>query len=320
MQTRRFGRLGEVSALTLGGGGLGGGWGPTSREEAVATIEAAVEAGITMLDVAPSYETPDAPREAEQVIGAAFGGRLPSGVRILTKVSLEDYESRDVIRASVEESLHVMQLERIDILLHHAFLRPDRLDYIYPTLSLRLYREVVRDEFEKLREEGLIGAWGLTAIGHPEGVAAAFAEDPQPQVIQAVTNLLDSPGSLWTFEGESPDNAGTRSIARAANAGVMGIRAVQGGALTSSFDRQVGADDPEQIDFDRAAGFRELAAKRGDVPAVLAYRYALSMPEVDTLVLGVKNRVELAEGLAAEEAGPVTAEEMSEIERSVGRT
>lgn len=47
---------------------------------------------------------------------------------------------------------------------------------------------------------------------------------------------------------------------------------------------------------------------------MLAHRYALSMPDVATVVLGVKNRQELAECLAAEEAGPLTAEEMRAVE------
>ena len=55
MQTRQLGSLWPVSALTLGGGGLGQLWGETSREEAVATARAAVEGGITLLDMAPGY-------------------------------------------------------------------------------------------------------------------------------------------------------------------------------------------------------------------------------------------------------------------------
>jgi diketogulonate reductase-like aldo/keto reductase len=62
-----------MSCLTLGGGGIGQVWGPTSRDEAVATVREAVEAGITFLDVAPAYGS----GEAELVIGAAFNGRLP---------------------------------------------------------------------------------------------------------------------------------------------------------------------------------------------------------------------------------------------------
>jgi len=42
MEKRAFGKLGEISCLTLGGGGIGQVWGPTSRDEAVATVSEAV--------------------------------------------------------------------------------------------------------------------------------------------------------------------------------------------------------------------------------------------------------------------------------------
>jgi aryl-alcohol dehydrogenase-like predicted oxidoreductase len=49
MQMRSFGSLGQVSALTLGGGGIGSVWGTVERAEAVATVRAALDAGITRL-------------------------------------------------------------------------------------------------------------------------------------------------------------------------------------------------------------------------------------------------------------------------------
>jgi len=49
MQTRQLGSLWPVSALTLGGGGIGQVWGETSRAEAVETVRHAVESGITLL-------------------------------------------------------------------------------------------------------------------------------------------------------------------------------------------------------------------------------------------------------------------------------
>jgi aryl-alcohol dehydrogenase-like predicted oxidoreductase len=55
MEKRAFGKLGEISCLTLGGGGIGQVWGSTSRDEAIATVIEAVEAGITFLDLAPAY-------------------------------------------------------------------------------------------------------------------------------------------------------------------------------------------------------------------------------------------------------------------------
>ena len=69
MKTHAFGSLPPVSTLTLGGGGLGMLWGETTVEECIATVHAAVDAGITLLDLAPRYGD----GKAEQVVGAAFG-------------------------------------------------------------------------------------------------------------------------------------------------------------------------------------------------------------------------------------------------------
>ena len=49
-----LGQLFEVSAYTLGGGGIGQVWGETDREEAVATVREAYDAGITLFDMAPA--------------------------------------------------------------------------------------------------------------------------------------------------------------------------------------------------------------------------------------------------------------------------
>src|SRR6185437_3798823 len=95
------------------------------------------------------------------------------------------------------------------------------------------------------------------------------------------------------------------AVAHANEVAVMGIRAVQAGALTAAIDRPLPADHPEMLDYARAAGYRALCAELGENPAVLAHRYALSLP-IDTLVLGVKNRQELAECIAAAESGPLS--------------
>jgi aryl-alcohol dehydrogenase-like predicted oxidoreductase len=60
------------------------------------------------------------------------------------------------------------------------------------------------------------------------------------------------------------------------------------------------------------------ALRLAATPASLAHRYALSLA-VDTVVLEVKNRRELAECIAAAEAGPLTAELMARIDDAVRR-
>jgi aryl-alcohol dehydrogenase-like predicted oxidoreductase len=175
----------------------------------------------------------------------------------------------------------------------------------------------VRPAFEKLAGEGLIGAWGLTGIGHPDTIVRLLGERPAPAAVQCIANLLDSPGALKFFDGPAKPRA-VMAAARTNGVGVLGIRAVQAGALTSALDRTLPANHPEMRDYARAAGFRRLAAELGMTPALLAHRYALSLP-VDTVVLGVKNRSELAECVAAAEAGPLPADLMARVDRSVDR-
>ena len=319
MKTHTFGPLAPVSILTLGGGGLGQLWGATTREECVATVKAAVDAGITLIDLAPRYGD----GKAEQVVGEAFGGRLPSGIRVTSKCNLgnpaPDRIER-ILRQSIEASLRLTQLDRLDVFFLHSNIVPRgnpmwrRVDTTR-FVPLEVFQDTIRPLFEKFVTEGLIGAWGVTGIGHPDAILTVLAEAPKPSAVQVIANLLDSPGGLKFFDGPAKPRE-IMAAARANGVAVMGIRAVQAGALTDMIDRALPADHPEMLDYARAVRFRALCGELGESPAILAHRYALSLP-IDTLVLGVKNRQELAECVMAAEAGPPSPEVIARIDASV---
>ncbi len=319
MKTHSFGQMAPVSILTLGGGGLGQLWGPTTREECVATVKAAVDAGITLIDLAPRYGD----GKAEQVLGEAFGGRLPPGIRVTSKCNLGNpppERIERILRQSIEASLRLTQLDRLDLFFLHSNIVPRgnpmwrRVDTTR-FVPLEVFQETIRPLFEKFVAEGLIGAWGVTGIGHPDAILTVLGQDPKPAAVQVIANLLDSPGGLKFFDGPAKPREIMRT-ARDNGVAVMGIRAVQAGALTAAIDRPLPADHPEMADYARAAGYRALCADLGENPAVLAHRYALSLP-IDTLVLGVKNRQELAECVAAAEAGAPPPEVIARIDASV---
>jgi aryl-alcohol dehydrogenase-like predicted oxidoreductase len=320
MQHHPFGPLPPVSVLTLGGGGLGMLWGATTFDECVATVHAAIAAGITMLDLAPRYGD----GKAEEVVGAAFAGRLPAGVRVTSKCNLGNPppdQVEGILRRSIEASLRRLHLSRLDLFFLHCNVAPSdhamwRNPEAVPRLTpYELFVDRLRPAFERLIAEGLISAWGLTGIGHPDAIVRLLGERPAPAAVQCIANLLDSPGGLKFFDGPARPRD-VMAAARANGVGVMGIRAVQAGALTAAIDRPLPADHPEMRDYARAAGFRTLCAELGEDPAVVAHRYALSLP-IDTLVLGVKNRTELAACVAAAEAGPLSPEQIARIDTSV---
>jgi aryl-alcohol dehydrogenase-like predicted oxidoreductase len=323
MKQHAFGRLWPVSTLTLGGGGLGMLWGPTTFDECVATVHDAVAAGINLLDLAPRYGD----GKAEEVVGEAFGGHLPDAVRVTSKCSLGEpvaYQIDSILRRSIEESLKRLRLSRLDLFFLHSNVVPDAAHLARrPDAAARMtlystFVHHVRPVLEHLVEERIIGAWGLTGIGHPDTIIKLLGETPCPAAVQCIANLLDSPGGLKFFDGSAKPRQ-VMATARANRVGVMGIRAVQAGALTAAIDRPLPADHPEVQDYNRAAGFRRLAAELGEDPAVLAHRYALSLA-IDTLVLGVKNRQELAACVAAAEAGPLSPELLARIDQSVAAT
>jgi aryl-alcohol dehydrogenase-like predicted oxidoreductase len=317
MKHAKLGPFEGVSRLTLGGGGLGRIWGETSIEEAIATVHAAVAGGVNLIDTAPMY------RDCEEVIGHAFAGAPPAGVRITTKCQLGSPSPGDTaarLEASLDASLAAMRLSRVDVFFLHSNIRPD--DYVYAhydhrkdrfSTPWRTYAKEVVPAMEGLKARGLIGAWGITGVGVPTAVLEALAYEPAPDVVQAVANLMDSAGGMRNYA----EPACPRDIIAAAEArgvGVMGIRAVQAGALTAAIDRELKPDHTERLDYDRAQPFRALCAEWGADPAVVAHRYALVMPGVDTVVLGVKNRAELRQCLEAEAEGPLPADAIARID------
>ena len=316
MRQRPFGKLGMASALTLGGGGIAQIWGATTREECIATVREAVDSGIDLLDLAPSYGN----GEAESVIGAAFDGKLPADVRITTKCRVGDTPPDQVyalLSASLTSSLERMKLDHVDIMFLHnsVTLAGEGDERMTTTASVA---EAVVPAFERLIAEGRIRYWGLTGIGQTDALIELLTNGPRPDYIQCIVNLLDSPGGLLRGEG----SARPRDILAASNtngAAVLGIRAVQAGALTDAIDRPLPDGHSELADYARAAPFRAIAAELGKSSAYLAHCYALSVESVSTVVLGVKNRQELRECIAAEAAAPMDPGLMDRIDRAVGR-
>jgi len=321
MKKRSFKPFGNISALTLGGGGLGQVWGETSREEAVATVNLALENGINHFDVAPMYGN----GEAESVIDLTFKGKAFNDIRITTKCSLgtlPDDEVYDRLNKSLTESLNKLNMEKVDLFLLHSQLREDdfQLQILNShrdalTTSLSCYFNAVIPAFEKLKVEGKITSWGIGGIGQNKAIIDAINYSIPPEAIQCVVNPLNSAGAIG-YVDKSYDPNSILKAAQESDIPILGIRAVQAGALTSKMDREPhksGRDAKDFEDYVRAEPFREFAKEYGDTPSHLAHRYALSIDKISSIILGVKNRKELLECLDAELVEPLTQDEIDQI-------
>ncbi len=128
MQTKRLGTNGPaVSALALGAMGMSGMYGPADRKESIATIHAALDAGITLIDTGDFYGM----GHNEMLIGEALKGVARGRFQISVKFgALRDpaggWAGNDGRPAAVKNflaySLQRLGLDHIDIY------RPARLD------------------------------------------------------------------------------------------------------------------------------------------------------------------------------------------------
>jgi aryl-alcohol dehydrogenase-like predicted oxidoreductase len=144
----------NVSRVALGTWAIGGWmWGGTDEAESVATIRAAVEHGINVIDTAPAYGF----GRSEEIVGKALAeGGLRSRVLIATKVGLEWKDgnvfrnaSRARIMREIEDSLRRLRTDHIDIYQVHW---PDPLVTI----------EETAEAMQELFRQGKIRAIGVS--------------------------------------------------------------------------------------------------------------------------------------------------------------
>ena len=321
MEQRKFKPFGTVSALSLGGGGIGNVWGETTRTESVSAVNLAMESGINHLDLAPMYGK----GEAERVVGEALKGKDHSVINLTTKCrlgTLPDSEVYTRLNNSLCRSLETMGVDKVNLFLLHSQLIED--DYQLPFLNehratnattLSCYYNAVIPAFEMLKKEGKIDHWGI-GLGQEEALIKAINYEHPPEAMQCAVNILNSIGAIG-YISEKPNPNLVLAECQKKDIPILAIRAVQAGALTSNMDREPnpsGMDKADFIDFERALPFRELAREWDESPASLAHRFALSVEKVSSVILGIKNRKELQECVDAESRGKLSSSQMETLQ------
>jgi aryl-alcohol dehydrogenase-like predicted oxidoreductase len=171
----------EISRVGLGTWAIGGWmWGGTDDEESIATIRAAVERSLNLIDTAPAYGF----GRSEEIVGRAIAdGGLRSRVVIATKTGLEWHDGRVFRNASrrrilreVEDSLRRLRTDYIDIYQVHW---PDPLVPIEETAGA----------MQTLFEQGKIRAIGVSNFSVTQ--IERFRRVAQLHVVQPPYNLFE---------------------------------------------------------------------------------------------------------------------------------
>ncbi len=160
MNTRSTVRLGatgpELPAIALGCMGFGGMYGPGSDDEAIATVHAAIERGVTLLDTGDFYGM----GKSEALVGRAIAGRRD---RVLLSVKFGALRGPDgawlgvdtrpaAVSTFVAYSLQRLGVDHIDVY------RPARLDPAVPI-------EETIGAISRLVEKGWVRHIGLSEVG-----------------------------------------------------------------------------------------------------------------------------------------------------------
>jgi len=158
MKNRPLGQHGpKVSALGLGCMGMSGMYGATDRDESIATIHAALDAGITLLDTGDFYGM----GHNEMLIGEALVGRSRDSYQLSVKFGAQrgpagDWLGYDARPAAVKTALaYTLQRLRTDYV---DIYRPARLD---PQVPIEETVGAIAD----LVKAGYVRSLGLSEVG-----------------------------------------------------------------------------------------------------------------------------------------------------------
>lgn len=283
MRTRRLGPF-TVSAIGYGAMQLSSARSGrlATRDEAIATIHAALDAGITLIDTADCYAPSwDAMGHNERLVGAALREYGPGADRVVvaTKGGItrhpRDEWGRDgspqYLRSAVERSLTALGTDVIDLYQWH---RPDRS---------RPYEEVI-GTFAALRDEGKIRAIGISN-----------ANDDQ---IDMAIRVL-GPGGLASVQNEfSP--LFTSSRGELEHCGREGVAFLPWSPLG-------GASEAANV-ASRVAVFGRTAAARGVSPQRVVLAWQLALGDHVIPIPGARRAESIVDSAAAADVDLTTPE------------
>ena len=301
---RKLGATGpEVFPIALGCMGMSGIYGPTDDAESIATIHAAIDAGVNLIDTGDFYGM----GHNEMLVGRAlhfqrdkvllsvkFGAqRAPNGAWL-------GFDGRPAaVKTALSYSLKRLGVDQIDIY------RPARLDPAVPI-------EDTVGAIAEMVEAGYVRHIGLSEVGaetirraaavHPivdlQIEYALISRGPEAKIFPVLDELGIAATTYGTF---------SRGL-------LTGSQVAAAGDARSHFPRF----KPENLAGNQqfVARLKQVASARGITPAQLAVAWALAKQSFVVPVIGARTRAQLAESLGALEVR-LTAEEIAAIEAAI---
>jgi pyridoxine 4-dehydrogenase len=309
MNGRRLGTNGPtVSAVGLGCMGMSGMYGPADRAESIATIHAALAAGIDLLDTGDFYGM----GHNELLIAEALRGRPRDDYLLSVKFGAQrgpdgawlGYDaSPPAVKTALAHSLTRLSVEYIDIY------RPARLDPDVPI-------EETVGAIAELVQAGYVRYIGLSEVG-AETIRRAAATHPICDL--QIEYSLISRG----IEAE------ILSVCREQGVGITAYGVLSRGLISGHFDaeRELAPTDfrsraPRFSEENRARNLalveelRAVAEAKGVTVAQIAIAWVLARGEDIVALVGARTRERLQEALGAEQL-ELDTDDLAALERAI---
>jgi aryl-alcohol dehydrogenase-like predicted oxidoreductase len=228
MDARSLGRTDrDVSVIGLGTWQLGADWGSVSEADAEAVLDAAVEAGVTLLDTADVYGD----GRSESIIGSFLSRRPGHGVTVATKMGRRVEQrpenfTTESFRAWTDRSRRNLQVETLDLVQLHC------------PPSAVIEDDATYVDLDALVQEGVIAAYGVSV----ETCEQALAAISRPHVTNV--QIIINPFRLKPLDAVLP-------AARDAGVAVFARVPLASGLLSGRYTRSTTFAEDDHRSFNR---------------------------------------------------------------------
>jgi aryl-alcohol dehydrogenase-like predicted oxidoreductase len=307
--TRTLGRNGPaVSDLGLGCMGMSGMYGEADEDESIATIHAALDAGINLLDTGDFYGM----GHNELLVGRALHGRQRDGVVISVKFGAQrgpdgswlGYDARPAaVKTALAYSLQRLHTDHIDIY------RPARLDPAVPI-------EETVGAIAELVQAGYVRYIGLSEVG-AETIRRAAAVHPICD-LQIEYSLISRRIEQEILPACRELGIGITAYGVLSRGLISGrydpSRSPSGGDIRGRMPRF--REENLRQNLELVERLRQIAEAKGATTAQVAIAWVLSRGEDIVPVIGARRRDQLEEALGAQKLR-LEPEDLEQIEQAV---
>ena len=308
MRRRRLGSTGpQVSAIGLGCMGMSGTYGPADEAESVATIGAALDAGINLLDTGDYYGM----GHNELLIRQALQGRDRDGVLLSVKFGALRAPDNTFVgidgRPLAVQNFLAYTLQRLGT-DHVDIYRLGRVDPAVPI-------EDTVGAIAEMIDAGWVRHVGLSEAG-PETIRRAHATHPVAD-LQIEYSLLSRGIESEILPTCRELGVGVTAYGVLARGLLGGTWSTRGSASPTDMRARMPRFRPENLEHNLALvdALRPIAGDKGATVAQLAVAWVLSRGEDIVPLVGTTRRDRLAEAIGAVDL-ELTDDDLAAIERA----